>query len=138
MKTFEFKDCWSNNVGPTLWVPQNINGKVASIMRPCKIWAPYSGHCIEKCLAPKSKYVDAPKQGKISVSVIPFQWCKSFGMVLFVMVTKGFMSRNREKVHVFGAVKLHCLSSHNNFFLKFFGRGITPGCSEMLGPSAFR
>ena len=23
--------------------------------RPCKIWAPYSGHCVEKILAPKSK-----------------------------------------------------------------------------------
>ena len=31
--------------------------------RPCKIWAPYGGHCVEKSLAPKSKYVDTPKLG---------------------------------------------------------------------------
>ena len=34
-------------------------------MRPCKIWAPYSGHCVEKSLAPKSKYDDTPKPGSI-------------------------------------------------------------------------
>ena len=42
-----------------------------------------------------------------------------------------------QKMQFFGAVKLLCLSSHNYFFLKFFGHGITPGCSEMLRPSAF-
>ena len=35
-------------------------------MRPCKIWAPYGGHCVEKSLAPKSKYVDTPKPGSIN------------------------------------------------------------------------
>ena len=34
--------------------------------RPCKIWAPYGGHCVEKSLAPKSKYVDTPKPGSIN------------------------------------------------------------------------
>jgi hypothetical protein len=31
------------------------------VKRPCKIWAPYVGHRIEKSIAPKSKYVDTPK-----------------------------------------------------------------------------
>ena len=35
------------------------------LKRPCKIWAPYGGHCVEKSLAPKSKYVDTPKSGSI-------------------------------------------------------------------------
>ena len=35
-------------------------------MRPCKTWAPYDGHCVEKILAPKSKYVDTPKPGSIN------------------------------------------------------------------------
>ena len=33
-------------------------------MRPCKIWAPYGGHCVEKSQAPKSKYVDTPNQAQ--------------------------------------------------------------------------
>ena len=36
-----------------------------------------------------------------------------------------------------GAIKLHSLSLHK-FFLKLFGHGRTPGCAEMLYPSAFR
>ena len=35
------------------------------------------------------------------------------------------------------AVKLHCLSSNNNFSLKFIDAFITSGCSGMLWPSAF-
>ena len=41
-------------------------------------------------------------------------------------------SEIEQKVHCKGAVKLHSLSSDNSFFLKFFGHGRTPGCSEML------
>ena len=36
------------------------------IMRPCKIWKPNGGHCVEKSLAAKSKYVDTPKPGSIN------------------------------------------------------------------------
>ena len=32
-------------------------------------------------------------------------------------------------------MKLHCLSSNNNFFLKFFNALIMSGCSGTLGPS---
>ena len=34
--------------------------------RPCKIWAPYGGYCVEKSLAPKSKYADTPKPDSIN------------------------------------------------------------------------
>ena len=40
-------------------------------------------------------------------------------------------------MNFWGAVKLHCLSSHTKFFLKFFGHGITSGCSEMLCNRSF-
>ena len=36
------------------------------LMGPSKIGAPYGGHCVEKSLAPKSKYVDTPKLGPIN------------------------------------------------------------------------
>ena len=39
---------------------------ICSIKRPCKIWAPYVGQCVEKSLALKSKYVDTPKTGSIN------------------------------------------------------------------------
>ena len=41
-------------------------------------------------------------------------------------------------MHFFRAVKLHCLSLQNHFFLKFFGHSVSPGCSEILWTSAFR
>ena len=36
---------------------------VLTLMRPCKIWAPYGGHCVEKSLALKSKYEVTSKPG---------------------------------------------------------------------------
>ena len=52
-------------------------------------------------------------QAKKVVSVIPFPWCKSFGMVNFFV--HGFGSETEHRVVFFmGAVKLHCLSSQKN------------------------
>ena len=48
--------------------------------RPCNIWAPCGGHCVEKSLAPKSKYVDTPKLGGKMVLVMPFKCCKSYAL----------------------------------------------------------
>ena len=56
---------------------------------------------------------------------LQMQWCKSFGMVIFLFHGK--------TINLLGAVKLHCLSLHTNLFLKLFGHGIIQGCSEMLG-----
>ena len=69
-------------------------------MRPCKIWAPYSGHWVEKSLGPKSKYVGPPKKGKkkmflayVPIGVSHLEWCFSFDIV-----KKGFMSRTRVEI----------------------------------------
>ena len=79
------------------------------------MWAPYSGHCVEKSLATKSKCVDSKKKNKLKkVLFIPFQLCKAFGMVFFFYNCKqGFYVEKP--------------SSH----------GITQGCFKMLQPSAF-
>ena len=37
-----------------------------------------------------------------------------------------------QKVHFFGAGKLHCLSLQNHFFPKLFGHSVNPGCSEIV------
>ena len=47
-----------------------------------------------------------------------------------------FYLRNRVIRPFVGAVRLHSLSSHNNFFLKFYGHGIISGFSEMPWPWA--
>ena len=47
------------------------------------------------------------------------------------------MSRSRAKSAFFGAVKLHCQSLQNNFFPKFFGHSVSPGCSKILKDGAF-
>ena len=60
-------------------------------MRPCMIGAPYGDPCVEKILAPKSKYVDTPKQAKITVPVILFQWYKTFEFGFgFLCIKTGF------------------------------------------------
>ena len=46
------------------------------------------------------------------------------------MANNGFVLRNEQKGQFLGAVKLHCLSSDNNFALKFFDAFILSGCSE--------
>ena len=80
-----FNTVFSTSILPSIWKdkiltplhksvsdPDNYQGiAVASCIyklfrRPCKIWAPYGGHCVEKILAPKSKYVDTPKPGSIN------------------------------------------------------------------------
>ena len=73
-------------------------------MRPCKIWAPYGGHCVEKSLAPKSKYVDTPKPASINylgrtilIGVGHLKQC-----FYFFMVRKGFMSKSGAKSAFFG------------------------------------
>ena len=47
--------------------PLAIVGTTSSVsvllMRPCKIWASYGGRCVEKIVAPKSKYIDISKPG---------------------------------------------------------------------------
>ena len=78
-------------------------------------------------------------QAKQIILVIPFQWFQSFGMAIFSIVNNWvFVQKQRKKEHSLGTVKLHCLSSDKNFFLKFIGPGIIPGYSEMMGPSTFR
>ena len=73
--------------------------------RPCKIWAPYCGHCVEKNLPPTSKYVDPPNQAQKTVSVTPFQWCRSLRMFLFFLVRQGLISRSRAKSAFYGGSK---------------------------------
>ena len=70
--------------------------------RPCKIWAPYVGHCIKKSLAPKSKYVDTPKPGSINClgCTMELVICNS---VLIVHGKKGFYIQK--------------WGPHSNFFL---------------------
>ena len=38
-------------------------------MRPCKKWVSYGGRCVEKILAPKSKYIDMSKPGSKKLSL---------------------------------------------------------------------
>ena len=72
-------------------------------------------------------------QSYLSNGVSHLEWCLS----LF-MVKKGLCREIEQKLHFLGAVKLYCLSSHKNFFIKFVGHGITPVFSEIIWPSAFR
>ena len=67
------------------------------VLRGLARYAPYGGHCVEKSLAPKSKYVDTPKTrlNKLSRSyhsngVGHLKLC-----FYFSMLRKGFMSRSR-------------------------------------------
>ena len=45
-----------------------IEGGKETQKRPCKKWASYGGRCIEKILAPKSKYIDTSKPGSTKMS----------------------------------------------------------------------
>ena len=72
-------------------------------MGPCKIWAPYVGHCVEKSLWPKSKYVDIPKPGSINCLGRTILMCRSFETVFsFFMVRKGFKPKSGAKSEFFG------------------------------------
>ena len=69
-------------------------------MRPCKIWASYGGRCIEKILAPKSKYIFnlKPERKRKTILVLVFHWCKSLGIeILSFHGKKCFVLRNGVK-----------------------------------------
>ena len=68
------------------------------LRRPCKIWATYWGRCVEKILAPKSKYIDTLKPGSKNCLGPSFQWFKSFGVVFFYFHgKKWFCIKKRSK-----------------------------------------
>ena len=68
----------------TLLPLKNITGFTSRIylqrwvLCPCKIWASYGGCCVEKILAPKSKYIDTSKPGSKKLSW--FQTLQIFNM----------------------------------------------------------
>ena len=94
---------------------------------------------LKKVQHQKQNMLTPQNQAKQTVSVIPFQWCIIWnGSFIFSWQKTVLWPEIEQNVHFLGAVKLHCLCSHYSYFLKFFDHGITPGCSEMLRPSALR
>ena len=78
---------------------------------------------------PNQNILTRQNQAQKIVSVLAFQWCKSFGMVIFFFMAKnGFVLRNWVKGAILG---------DNNFSLKFVDAFIMSGCSGMLRSSAF-
>ena len=73
-------------------------------MRPCKIWATYGGRCVEKFYPPNQNILTHKPRLKKIVSVLAFQWCKSFGMVIFLIFTakNGFVLGNGVKGAILG------------------------------------
>ena len=70
--------------------------------RPCKKWASYGGRCVEKILAPKSKYIDTSKPGSKELlgPGFPMVW---FGMVILTFTaTNGCVLRNSVKQAILG------------------------------------
>ena len=92
--------------------------------------APCSDHCVEKKSSAEIKICYHPKNrlNKLSWLYLSNVWHMKWWFP-FVMVNKGFISRNWVKSSFLGAVQQRCHSSHKNFFLKIFGHGITSAFS---------
>ena len=97
----------------------------SSHMKPCKIWAYYSGHCVEKSQAPKSKYVYTPKPGRKFLLIIPFVWSKSFRMKAESFQKTLDFYRDQRTWGRNSCVKFHnalLLSSSNSLFTLFLDK----------------